>query len=83
MRCQHTALPITETEITGWAVPTDSTLYCPGSYVVVKDNTRNLTRDGYTFHCWEISMGGVHIMHATGFTIQSDATLYAVWVRQY
>jgi len=68
---------------TSGSVPTDETLYRPNNSVTVLGNTGNLTKTGYTFGGWNSKEDGSGITYAanSSFTITSDTTLYALWLK--
>lgn len=63
-------------------VPLDETLYASGDTVVVKDNTGNLVRIGYTFEGWNTRPDGTGDVYQPGgqLTISdADLVMYAYW----
>ena len=65
----------------GGSVPTAGT-YNYNSSAIVRPNSGNLTRTGYTFAGWNTAADGLGTSYAAGdtFTVGiSDVTLYAVW----
>jgi len=70
-----------QTGATSGSVPT-STSYVSGSLVTVAANTGGLARQGFTFAGWNTSPTATTALYAAGsgtFTINADATLYAIW----
>ena len=65
----------------GGAVPTDSTWYESGETVTVLGNTGSLTKDGYTWTCWNTAAdgGGTDYDPTDTFNLSGMTTLYAKW----
>lgn len=66
----------------GGSVPTDSNYYASGETVTVVGNTGTLTKDGYTWSCWNTQAdgGGTDYDAEETFEMPAEAeTLYAVW----
>lgn len=65
----------------GGAVPTDSTWYESGETVTVLGNTGSLTKEGYTWTCWntEAGGGGTDYDPTDTFNLSGMTTLYAKW----
>lgn len=67
---------------TSGAAPTDSTLYNISQNVVVKANTGNLAKTGFSFAGWTIASDGSGTVYQSGDTYQvasSNITLYPKW----
>lgn len=66
---------------TGGTVPTDSTWYESGETVTVLGNTGSLTKDGYTWTCWNTAAdgGGTDYDPTDTFNLSGMTTLYAKW----
>jgi hypothetical protein len=66
---------------TGGGVPLDSSVYPQGVTASVYGNTGNLVKTDYAFAGWNMTGTVSEAVYATGFTIEADTTLYAVWKR--
>ncbi len=66
---------------TAGAVPTDATVYGKDAAATVLGNSGGLSKDGYTFACWNTAADGSGTDYGAGntFTISSNTTLYAKW----
>ena len=79
--------PVGATNTSG-SVPTDSTNYYSGQSATIKDNTGNLSCDGYTFAGWTLNSSGTGTVYGTGegqthqYTITAATTFYAKWTSQ-
>ena len=65
------------------SVPTDNTAYHYNNDPIVKSNTGNLTKTGYTFAGWTIASNGSGTVLVGGdsFNITENTKLYAKWVQ--
>ena len=65
----------------GGSVPTDSTWYESGETVTVLGNTGSLTKEGYTWTCWNTAAdgGGTDYDPTDTFELSGMTTLYAKW----
>ena len=71
-------------ENTGGSAPSDNNKYESGQKIVVKANTGNLVRDGYTFAGWNTRAdgSGSTYMADVGITVaDSNIVLYARWTQ--
>lgn len=69
----------------GGSVPTDSNYYASGETVTVLGNTGTLTKDGYTWSCWNTQAdgGGTDYDADETFEMPAEAeTLYAQWTEE-
>lgn len=70
---------------TSGSVPTDATDYTSGTTVTVKSNSGSLARTGYDFGGWNTNSSGTGTNYTAGtgtFSITSDVTLYAKWIKK-
>ncbi len=67
---------------TGGSVPVDPNNYLAGASVVVRGNTGNLSRTGYSFAGWDTAAAGNGTLFIAGSTFvlgNANETLYARW----
>lgn len=63
-------------------VPLDDHEYNSGDEVTVLDNTGDLAKEHYTWHCWntQANGNGDNYVADDKFEISANTTLYAIWV---
>lgn len=67
---------------TGGTAPTDATNYNIGDDAVIKANTGNLVRTGYSFAGWTVNSNGTGTVYQSGSTYEfatQSITLYPKW----
>lgn len=65
------------------SVPNDATYYANNASVTVLGNTGPLSKEDYTFRCWNTQADGYGTDYAPGatFNITDNTTLYAKWTK--
>jgi uncharacterized repeat protein (TIGR02543 family) len=79
----HTVAYDGNTSVSG-GVPVDSGKYKTGTVVIVKGNTGNLVKTGYTFAGWNTTSDGTGTVYAIGSTFSmgsANVVLYARWTQ--
>ena len=67
---------------TSGSVPLDNNAYIEGATAIIKNNSGNLSRAGYSFKGWNTSLDGSGVSYSMGDNLvigKDDISLYAQW----